>query len=127
MVNESELISEIRGIARKSGSLVEAVDRIENLLAREVGAATLILRPVECGSPFLTGTGVTKFLESRDFPFRGLYTAPLVQGDHPRGVLVACFGTWDVPAEMLQRATVYTAAQLGSLLGRTASCQSGAA
>ncbi len=118
-MNERELISEIGGIARLSHSLDEAVSRIESLLAHEIGSATLTLQPVQNGSPFLSGTGVSRFLESREFPFRDLYTAPLVKArDRPRGILIACFGTWGAPGEMLQRATAYTAEQLGTLLGR---------
>src|SRR5580698_4550539 len=117
-MNERELISEIGGIARLAHSLDEAVTRIERLLAREIGSATLLLRPVQHGSPLLAGTGVARFLESREFPFRGLYTAPLVKGDRPRGMLVACFGSWGAPGDLLQRATAYTAEQLGTLPGR---------
>ena len=117
-MNEHELMSEIGGIARLAHSLDEAVTRIESLLAHEIGSATLTLQPVQNGSPFLAGTGVSRFLESREFPFRGLYTAPLVKGDRPRGMLIACFGTWGAPGDLLQRATAYTAEQLGTLLGR---------
>ena len=117
-MNERELMSEIGGIARLAHSLDEAVTRIESLLAHEIGSATLTLQPVQNRSPFLAGTGVSRFLESREFPFRGLYTAPLVKGDRPRGMLIACFGTWGAPGDLLQRATAYTAEQLGTLLGR---------
>jgi len=116
-MNERELIAEIGGIVRAANSLDEAVGRVESLLSREIGAATLQVRLLQSGSPVFAGTGVSQLLESRAFPFRALYTAPL-RGDRPRETLLACFGTWDAPGELLQRVTAYTAEQLGTLLQR---------
>jgi hypothetical protein len=113
MMNERHLISEIGGIARRAESLDEALTRMESLLGREVGAATLLLRPV--GGSGLNESVVSTFLESREFPFRGVYTAPLAaQGQS----LVACFGSWGEPGDLLRRATASIARDLSLLAGR---------
>lgn len=116
MINERQLISEIGGIIRRAGSVEEAVARIEGFLAPEIGSVTLLLRPLD-GSR-LNEVAVSRFLESREFPFRGIYTAPLVAGGRSRATLVACFGTWGAPGELLRRATASIAKDLGSLASR---------
>jgi len=117
-MNERQLISAIGGIARLSGSLDEAVGLIENLLTREVGSATLQLRPAGDSSQLFAGPAVMRFLESKEFPFRGMYTAPIVQGGQSRATLVAYFGAWGAPGELLRRATSATAEHLAMLLAR---------
>jgi hypothetical protein len=116
MMNERQLISEIGGIARRAVSVAEAVSGIESLLRRAIGSATLLLRQVDGGR--LNETAVSDFLESREFPFRGVYTAPLVEEGNSRATLVACFGSWGAPGELLRRATVSIARDLSTLSGR---------
>jgi hypothetical protein len=112
MMNERQLISEIGGIARRAASVEEAMARMEGLLGREVGAATLLLRPAGGG---LNESAVSGFLESREFPFRGVYTAPLAEQSQS---LVACFGSWGAPGDLLKRATASIAKDLSTLTGR---------
>lgn len=119
LINERQLIFHIGRIARSARSVEEALGRIESLLAHEVGAATLILRPAESGTPFLAGSAISQFLESRDFPFRGVYTAPLGRGSRSDATLVACFRGWGAPGEVLKRATSHTAERLSEVAART--------
>jgi hypothetical protein len=116
MINERQLISEIGGIVRRAGSVEEAVTSIQRFLGPEVGSVTLLLRPV--GSNQFREGAVSKFLESREFPFRGVYTAPLVADGQSRATLIACFGTWGAPGELLRRTTASIARDLGALAGR---------
>jgi hypothetical protein len=113
MMNERQLISEIGGIARCAGSVEEALAGMESLLGREIGSATLLLRPL--GGSRLNESAVSNFLESREFPFRGIYTAPLLEQGQS---LVACFGSWGAPGDLLRRATASIARDLGTLAGR---------
>jgi hypothetical protein len=116
MISERQLISEVGGIVRRAVSVEEALARIENFLGPEIGSVTLLLRPL--GSSRFNEGAVSSFLESREFPFRGVYTAPLVPKGQSRATLIACFGTWGAPGEILRRATASIARDLGALAAR---------
>jgi hypothetical protein len=58
-------------------------------------------------------------LDSREFPFRGLYTEQLRVGGRKVGLLVACFGSFGVPGKLLPALTSQIAGQLNEILART--------
>jgi len=94
------------------------LESISALLTVHIGSATLFVRPFAHGYPFLphshpSGFNVTRFLESREFPFRALYTAPIVHQGRSRATLVGCFGSWGASGEFLQLMTAEIAAEIG--------------
>ena len=119
MKSESEIIREISRIGHESKSVDEAVKVVQSLLATEIGASTLLLDPAELGISSWAAKSASEFLDSREFPFKGLYTAPLMMGNETSGRLIACFGSFESPGEFLQRLTAHIALQFGQLLART--------
>ncbi len=119
MRSEKELILEISQIGHESKSVEEALEAAQSLLAKEIGGSTLLLDPAELGISSWAANFVSEFLDSREFPFRGLYTAPLMDGNETVGRLIACFGSVESPGEFLQRLTPHIAQQFGQLLSRT--------
>ncbi len=119
MKSEREIIREISRIGHESTSVDEAVEVVQSLLATEIGGSTLLLDPAELGISSWAAKSVSEFLGSREFPFRGLYTAPLVVESKTSGRLIACFGSFEAPGESLQRLTAHIALQFGELLSRT--------
>jgi hypothetical protein len=119
MGTERNLIPVINGLSRQARSVDEAIELFESLLAGEVGGATLLVDPVEEGISPGTGKTVAAFMESRQFPFRGLYTAPLTVGTRKVGKLIACFGSFGAPGRSLPEVTAHIARQLSEILGRT--------
>ena len=119
MRSERELILEISQIGHKSKSVEEALKGAQSLLAREVGGSTLLLDPARLGISSWAAKSASEFLDSREFPFKGLYTAPLMMGNETSGRLIACFGSFESPGEFLQRLTAHIALQFGQLLALT--------
>jgi len=119
MRSESELIVEISRIGHESKSVHEAVEVVQSLLATEIGGSILLLDPAELGISSGAAKSASAFLDSREFTFRGLYTAPLMVGSRTAGRLIACFGSFESPGEFLQRLTAHIAHQFGQLLART--------
>src|SRR4051812_28180904 len=103
VMKQNELFQEIVRIVGDADGLSAALHSIQSLLAAEWGGAILIIRPASSALSF--PHNVCEFLESRDFPFRGLYTAPLKTGAASAGTLVACIGTWGTPGEVLRSVT----------------------
>lgn len=104
------LVPEIERISRRSTSLEEAIHSVEAALKSEIGDATLLLQPEgEKLSPFSLGA-VSSFLESRTFPFRGVYTAP-----SRAGRLIVLFGGFGEPGKFFQELTNRIATELGAL------------
>jgi hypothetical protein len=95
------------------------VEAVQSLLATEIGGSTLLLDPAEPGISSWVAKSASEFLDSREFPFRGLYTTPLMVGSKTAGRLIACFGSFESPGEFLQQLTVHIAQQFGYLLSRT--------
>jgi hypothetical protein len=119
MGTERNLIPVINRLSRHARSVDEAIELFESLLAGEVGGATLLVDPVEEGISPRTGETVAAFMESRQFPFRGVYTAPLTVGARKVGKLIACFGSFGAPGKLLPQVTAHVARQLSEILGRT--------
>lgn len=116
-MKEQELNTEIAGIVRRARSLAPALHEIRQLIAQEFGAALLVVRPA-AGGTSLPASIVSEFLESRQFPFRALYTAPLKAEGREAGTLVACIGTWGSSGDILRRITTFAGEQLAALLRR---------
>ena len=119
MRTERNLIPVINSLSRQAKSVDEAIELFQSLLAGEVGGATLLVDPVEEGISPGAGETIAAFLDSRQFPIRGLYTAPLTLGSRKVGNLVACFGSFGAPGKSLPEVTAHIAKQLSEILGRT--------
>jgi hypothetical protein len=116
---QRNLIPAISHLSRQAKNIDEAIDLFQSLLTREVGGATLLVDRAEEGiSPRTTQT-IAAFMESRQFPFRGLYTAPVTVGARKAGRLVACFGSFGAPEKLLPDVTAHIARQLSEILSRT--------
>jgi hypothetical protein len=120
MKSEKELIREISRIGEESQSVGEAAAVTQSLLATEMGVSTLLLveDSVPLGISPTAAKSASDFLDSHEFPFRGLYTAPLMAGDRKAGRLIACFGSFGSPGAFLERLTIHIAGQFGQLLDR---------
>jgi hypothetical protein len=118
MRSEKELNLEISRTVHESKSVDEAAQFAQSLLAKEIGGSRLLLDFAEPGNPSLAAKSASEFLDSREFPFKGLYTAPLLVGNQRAGRLIACFGSFEFPGELFQRLTAHIANQLGQLLTR---------
>ena len=120
MKSEGEIIHEIERIGQESQNITDAVKIAQSLLAAEIGGSTLLIDfPKQGGISPRAAKSISDFLDSREYPFRGIYTAPLVAGDERSGRLIACFGSFESPGEFLQRLTAHIAQQFGPLLTRT--------
>jgi hypothetical protein len=121
MTSESErdLVDVISRLSRQSKSVDEAVELLRAALASKVGGATLLLDPLDEGISPAIAKSTAAFMDAREFPFRGLYTAPLTVGKRRVGRLVACFGSYGAPGPLLPRLTAHVAQQLSEILGRT--------
>src|SRR5438270_7181110 len=115
VMKENELLSEIGRIVRSADGLGPALRRVQALIAGQYGGALLIIRPVSSGTSLPPAPALYDFLESREFPFRALYTAPLNPGNRAAGTLVACIGTWGAQADLLRRVTNFVGQQLTDL------------
>ncbi|HXJ43895.1 MAG TPA: hypothetical protein VNH18_31710 [Bryobacteraceae bacterium] len=117
-MKEDELLHEIVRIVRDADGMNVALGRIQHLLASEWGGALLIIRPSLTKSTISIPPAVSGFLESQEFPFRGLYVAPVNTGARAAGTLVACIGTWGAPREIFRRVTNFAGQQLTDLANR---------
>ncbi|MDQ1473694.1 MAG: hypothetical protein QOJ99_5174, partial [Bryobacterales bacterium] len=115
-----ELLGEIGNVIRHADDLPSALTRIQSLLASHCGGALLIIRPASSGAVLPAVPAVYAFLESRQYPFRGLYMAPVNSGGRAVGTLLACIGTWGAPGDLLARITVFVGQQLTALARRLA-------
>ncbi|HEY4086407.1 MAG TPA: hypothetical protein VGM43_10740 [Bryobacteraceae bacterium] len=111
---DTELIRGIERISRRSRNIEEAIYNVEAALKSQIGEAQLLLQPEgEKLAPFSI-QAVTSFLESRAFPFRGVYTA-----SSRAGRLIVCLGGFGTPGQFFQELTNRIASELGALPGRT--------
>ncbi len=117
--NEQHLTPVIRRLARQARSIHEAIALFQPLLADEIGGANLFVDASEERISPAVMKSTAAFLDSHEFPFRGLYTAPLKVGGRKVGLLVACFGSFGVPGKLLPALTDQLAKQLNGILART--------
>ena len=110
-MSEKELVRKIHEIAREFCALDDAIEETRALFSAEVGEATILVRPIAHGASVFSEPTVAEFLESRAFPFRGVYTAPLGTA----GVLIVCIGSWGSPGALIQRLVDYAGIQLSRL------------
>lgn len=119
---EQELLPVIRQISQRSATVEEAIGSLEAALEAEIGSALLIFQPSskllifqpssEVLSP-LALESVSSFLNSRDFPFRGVYTATSRVGR-----VVACFGAFTSSGQAFGKLTELIAVELSGLSER---------
>jgi hypothetical protein len=117
--NEQHLIPVISRLARQARNINEAIALFQPVLADEIGGANLFVDASEERMSPSVMKSTAAFLDSHQFPFRGLYTAPLKVGGRRVGLLVACFGSFGVPGKLLPAITDQLAKQLNEILGRT--------
>jgi hypothetical protein len=117
--NERNLIPVISMLSRQSKSVDEALGLFQSALAGEIGDAALLIDSLEGGISPSVAKSTAAFLDSRQFPFRGLYTAPMTVGNRKIGRLVACFGSFGAPGKSLPALTSHVARQLSDILSRT--------
>jgi hypothetical protein len=117
-MSERELLLEITRIASDAANAAEATRRMQARLALEIGSAMILLRPPGAAGQLFANSPISEFMESREFPFRGLYVEPLAVRGKEAGTLVACFGSWGGKGEFLQRAAAHASEQLAALLAR---------
>jgi hypothetical protein len=115
-MRESELLADLREIAGGVNSAIDALKGMEALLSERLGTATLILKSAGDDPSAASGFSVAGFLESREFPFRGVYSEKVERAGKPAGTLLACFGTWGAPSGLLRAVTAQAAKQIGALL-----------
>ncbi len=118
VMKEKELLGEIENVVRNAEGLTSALTRIKALIGAYCGGAVLAIRPESFGRATSTPPPVLELLESREFPFRGLYFAPVSYGSGPIHTFIACLGTWGISADSLRRITTFTAQQLSELISR---------
>lgn len=119
--NEQHLIPVISRLARQARNIDDAIALFQPLLAGEIGGATLYVDAREESMSTSLAKSTAAFLDSHEFPFRGLYTAPLIVRGRKVGQLVACFGSFGGPDKSLPALTSHVAEQLNEILARTSS------
>ena len=115
-MREYELLADLGEIAGAANSVSDALKGMEMLLSQRIGSAILILRGTREDSSAAAGFSVAGFLESREFPFRGVYSEKVEHDGRPAGTLLACFGTWGAPSQLLRAVTAQAAREIGALL-----------
>jgi len=117
--SERDLVPVITRLSRQSKSVDEAIGLFQSVLSGQFGSAVLLVDLIDEGMSPSVARSTAAFMDSREFPFRGLYTAPLTAGNRKVGRLVACFGTFGMPGKMLPELTSHIARQLVEVLRRT--------
>ena len=117
--SENYLNPVISQLSRQSKGIDEAITLFQPVLAGEIGDATLLVDLNEQGMSPDVAKSVAAFMDSRQFPFRGLYTASLMVGSRKVGRLFAWFGAFGVPGKSLAAITSHAASQLSAILART--------
>lgn len=115
-MSEKELIREISRIGRVSKNVSEAVELIQALLTKEIGVFALVLDFTPHGISPDTAEFISIFLDSRQFPFRGLYTSPLLVANGEAGRLLGCVGSFGSPGELPEHLVSHIARQLATLI-----------
>lgn len=113
-MSEKEFVREMNRIVRESGSVEDAIGSAQALFAAEFGETRMFVRPAH-GSSIFGEWALLDFLESRRFPFRGVYTAPLGADL----ILVACIGSWGTRIERLHAMVELAAVRLTTVIEKT--------
>lgn len=116
-MKEREFLREVGRIARESSHLYEAVSGIQLLVSREIGLATFLIRPSDENHAVFRDPIVTEFLESKEFPFRGVYKAHLGSS----AVVIICIGSWGAPCEFTHQLVDRIGHELSRVLERNPS------
>lgn len=124
-MKQNEIFRQISRIVHDADCLSAALSGIRAILATEWGGAVLIIRPASTAQGNSFPPAISEFLESREYPFRGLYTAPLRNGARTAGTLVACIGSFYLGSsqafgDSLRAVTDYAGNQLADLARRLA-------
>jgi hypothetical protein len=112
-MTEKELRQEITRIFWRSGSADAAMTAAAELLSREFGEVRILTLALQWG---MGDRRVAEFLESRAFPFRGAYAAPVPGA----ASLVILVGAWEVPHPPVQSLAEHLAQELSGFEKRDA-------
>ncbi len=110
-MSTNEFVREINRIVRESVLEQDAIENAQALFAAEFGETRLLVRPAIWDGSIFAEPAVRDFIESRRFPFRGVYAAPL----GPDAVLIACIGSWGAPIDSIQSLVEHVALRLAPL------------
>ncbi len=106
-------------LARNSRNVAEAIEGIQNLLAREIGGSLLLLEEGKQTRSVWSTAPVTEFIASSAWPFRAFYVEPLTCRGRTLGRLVACFGSYSSSAKGLREITRHVAECLSETMVRS--------
>jgi hypothetical protein len=118
-MSTQNLIPAINRLAREAHTVENAIELLQPLLADEFGAAALQVVSAGNGITDSTRKTITGFLESHDFPFRGIYTAPIVERGAKVGWLIAGFKSSVDHGGVLPTITNHLASQLSEIRNTT--------
>jgi hypothetical protein len=108
-VNENVLKREISQIFRHTEPYAAAIEAAAALLSHEVGDVRIVSRSDAGKRSIFRDPAIAAFLESRDFPFRGIYNAAAGQGT----ALILCVGSWGAPPRFMQSLAEHVALEAG--------------
>ena len=112
-MTENEVLFQISNLVNGRLSFAQAVEQVENLLAREMDGKGLLI----------DGAGASidaiKLLDSFDQPYRSFYNVQLRDRSQILGEATLCFASDHLQGAILQRLADFVGEQLSMLLART--------
>jgi hypothetical protein len=116
-MNEKELLFSISRIATQSASFGDAIEKIGDLMERELGGKGLFVRELEDGLPGGLASSAEQFFEeTAHLPSRALYTVALRANGQDLGRLIAFFACAESSDGLRQRVANFAGEQLGIML-----------
>jgi hypothetical protein len=119
MVNEKQILFDIRKISIRSASFPEAVEELSALLERGLGGVVRLIAVLDNNSgegPSIASHAERFFDETEGLPYRSLYTVSLRANGRELGKLVAFFASGCSHQGVAQRLANFSGEQLGMLL-----------
>jgi hypothetical protein len=121
MVNEKQILFDIRKISSKSASFPEAVKELSALLERGLGGVVRLIGVPDNNSdegPSIASHAERFFDETEGLTYRSLYTVSLRANGRGLGKVVAFFASGCSHQGVAQRLANFSGEQLGLLLER---------
>jgi hypothetical protein len=116
MMTKKELTSGIASISNRADTAAATLEKIEQFLSKEGDDARLLLRHPRHGQSVFADPEIATFLESRNYPLRGVYTAQIARSGGDSAVLALCLGSFGTSAESAQHAVDVAAQHLAQKL-----------
>jgi hypothetical protein len=118
MPKKMNILALVDRLAKNSDNVAEAIEGIQNLLAREIGGSLLLLEERQQTRFVWSTAPVAEFIASTAWPFRAFYVETLTWRGHTLGRLVACFGSYSSSADGLREITRHVAERLSETMVR---------